>query len=110
MSKKLWLGLVLILILSWIGLRPYLTSAPAKTSAADIAALTDVRTVARWVLQHQQLPDYYITKSRPAVWAGILRRAICVTCCQAGRLAAIAFPTAKESYLNVQIGSGMRRM
>ncbi|MBN6029812.1 ribonuclease domain-containing protein [Pantoea ananatis] len=64
MSKKLWVGLVLILVLCWVGVRPYLTSAPAKTSASDIAALTDVRTVARWVLQHQQLPDYYITKKQ----------------------------------------------
>ncbi|MCW0317122.1 Ribonuclease [Pantoea ananatis] len=64
MSKKLWVGLVLILVLCWVGLRPYLTSAPAKTSASDIAALTDVRKVARWVLQHQQLPDYYITKKQ----------------------------------------------
>jgi len=61
MSKKLWIGLFFVLAACWVGLKPYLpSSAPA---ASDITALTDVRTVARYILQNQQLPDYYLTKS-----------------------------------------------
>ncbi|MFB6325112.1 hypothetical protein HA42_18290 [Pantoea deleyi] len=62
MSKKLWIGLFLVLAVCFYGLKPWLNrvSAPAQP---DIATLTDARTVARWVLQHQHLPDYYLTKN-----------------------------------------------
>lgn len=62
MSKKLWIGLFLVLAACWVGLKPYLSSSSAP-AASDITALTDVRTVARYILQNQQLPDYYLTKS-----------------------------------------------
>jgi len=62
MSKKLWIGLFLVLAACFYGLKPYLNSVSAPAQA-DIATLTDAHTVARWVLQHQQLPDYYLTKS-----------------------------------------------
>ncbi|WP_409075597.1 ribonuclease domain-containing protein [Pantoea sp. C3] len=61
MSKKLWIGLFLVLAACWVGLKPYLPSSSAP-AASDITALTDVRTVARYILQNQQLPDYYLTK------------------------------------------------
>lgn len=61
MSKKLWIALFIVLAVAWVGLKPHFT--PSTTpSAGDISTLTDARTVARYVLQHQQLPDYYITK------------------------------------------------
>ena len=62
MSKKLWIGLFLVLAACFYGLKPYIISSVAPAQA-DIAALTDAHTVARWVLQHQQLPDYYLTKN-----------------------------------------------
>lgn len=62
MSKKLWIGLFLVLAACFYGLKPSIISSVAPAQA-DIAALTDAHTVARWVLQHQQLPDYYLTKN-----------------------------------------------
>ena len=62
MSKKLWIGLFFVLAACWVGLKPYLNS-PTAPAASDITALTNAHTVARWILQNQQLPDYYLTKN-----------------------------------------------
>ncbi|MBE5251576.1 ribonuclease domain-containing protein [Mixta mediterraneensis] len=62
MSKKLWIGLFFVLAACWTGLKPYLNSSLAP-AAGDITSLTDARLVARYILQNQQLPDYYLTKN-----------------------------------------------
>ncbi|MFD1803540.1 ribonuclease domain-containing protein [Mixta tenebrionis] len=67
MSKKLWLGLILVLAVAFVGLRPHFTSQPqADLTVApnDINALTADRRVARYLQQHQRLPDYYISKTQ----------------------------------------------
>ncbi|ORM68018.1 ribonuclease domain-containing protein [Pantoea rwandensis] len=62
MSKKLWIGLLFALVAVWAGLKPHLSH---KTAAghSDIAQRTEANTVARWLQQHHQLPDLYLTKS-----------------------------------------------
>jgi len=103
MSKKLWIGLFLVLAACFYGLKPYLNSV-STPAQADIATLTDAHTVARWVLQHQQLPDYYLTKNDARL------KATCVTCCQAEPSAAIALRTVKSVCPRVRAVSGMKRM
>ncbi len=62
MSKKLLLAVMVLLVVLWFALKPHFTQqSPAKP--ADIAQLTDANTVARWVQQHQRLPDFYLTKN-----------------------------------------------
>lgn len=62
MSKKLWIGLILILAAGWSGLKSYFTpSSPPDVHA--ITRLTDATKVARWLQRHHQLPDYYIRKN-----------------------------------------------
>lgn len=63
MSKKLWLALIVVVAVVWIGLKPHFSTLIHKESA-DISALTDARSVARYVLQNQQLPAFYLTKER----------------------------------------------
>ncbi|QDY41856.1 ribonuclease domain-containing protein [Candidatus Pantoea soli] len=62
MSKIRWIGLLLALVVSWIGLKPHLSGKPA-TGQADIAQQTEAQHVARWLQQHHRLPDFYLTKS-----------------------------------------------
>ncbi|MFH8134459.1 ribonuclease domain-containing protein [Pantoea osteomyelitidis] len=62
MSKKLWIGLIIVLAVCWAGLKPHFK--PASSSAGEsISALTDATRVASWLQQHHQLPDYYISKN-----------------------------------------------
>ena len=62
MSKKLWIALFIVLAAAWAGLKPHLNVSPTPETG-DISLLTDARTVARYLLQHQQLPSYYISKN-----------------------------------------------
>ena len=62
MSKKLWIGLLLALAVTWIGLKPHLGNKTASHQG-EIAQLTEANTVARWLQQHHKLPDLYLTKS-----------------------------------------------
>lgn len=62
MSKKLWVGLILVLAACWAGLKPHFASSPNR-AGESIAALTDATRVASWLQQHRQLPDYYISKN-----------------------------------------------
>lgn len=77
MSKKrltglLLLLLILLLIACWSGLRHDISSPSSTRTAAESGAaspasidrLTNDRDVARWLVQHQRLPDFYITKAK----------------------------------------------
>ena len=73
MSKKLWAALLVAIVAAAAGLQPgkQPASAPQHSSAqytptahSDISELTAERRVAGYLQQHQQLPDYYITKSQ----------------------------------------------
>lgn len=61
MSKKLWIGLLLALVVSWGGLKPHLTA--QRGQPADIAQRTEAKTVARALQLQHRLPDLYLTKS-----------------------------------------------
>ena len=73
MSKKLWAALLVAIVAAAAGLQPgkQPALAPQHSSAqytptahSDISELTAERRVAGYLQQHQQLPDYYITKSQ----------------------------------------------
>ena len=65
MSKKLWLGLIIILVVAFFGLQPHFRQQqPTSTIANDISELTADRRVAHYLQQHQRLPDLYITKAQ----------------------------------------------
>ncbi len=61
MSKKLLIAIMLLLVVLWFALKPHF-SGQNSTKPADIAQLTDANNVARWVQQHQRLPEFYLTK------------------------------------------------
>ncbi|WP_312837237.1 ribonuclease domain-containing protein [Pantoea sp.] len=62
MSKKLWVGLVIVLAACWAGLKPHFSPSQNRVGES-IAALTDAARVANWLQRHHQLPDYYIDKN-----------------------------------------------
>jgi len=70
MATLRWIGLLLIVIFCWTGLRPHFSAPPASpttghstpSSSATIDALTQAERVADWLVQHQRLPDFYLTK------------------------------------------------
>ena len=67
MSKKRWVGLIFVLIVAFIGLRPHFnvrqSSMPA-TATDEISARTADRQVAHYLQQHRRLPDFYLTKAQ----------------------------------------------
>ncbi|MFR0654445.1 ribonuclease domain-containing protein [Pantoea sp. SIMBA_079] len=71
MATLRWIGLLLIVIFCWTGLRPHFSAPPASpttghstpSSSATIDALTQAERVADWLVQHQRLPDFYLTKA-----------------------------------------------
>lgn len=71
MSILRWIGLLAIVIVCWTALRPHFSAPPADptaghstaSSSATIDALTQAERVADWLVQHQRLPDFYMTKA-----------------------------------------------
>ncbi|WP_017346089.1 ribonuclease domain-containing protein [Pantoea sp. A4] len=64
MKNIRWIGLIALLAVCWYGLKPHFSpNTPASVSTSqNITAMTDAQQVARWVHQHHQLPDFYLTK------------------------------------------------
>ena len=63
MSKKLLFPLLIVLAAAWVGLKPQFADL-INPKTSDLSTLTDARTVARYLLQNQQLPAYYVTKEQ----------------------------------------------
>lgn len=66
MSKKLWIGLLFVLVVAFIGLRPHFQQWPSTSAVAtdEISVRTADRQVAGYLQQHRRLPDFYLTKAQ----------------------------------------------
>lgn len=65
MFKIRWAALILVLVVAFIGLRPHFNARQQPVSATDdISVRTADRQVARYLQQHQRLPDFYLTKAQ----------------------------------------------
>lgn len=73
MSKTLWIALAVAIIAALAGLKPghqpdlspqQVSTSGSATANAAIDQLTAHPRVARYLQQHQRLPDYYLTKSQ----------------------------------------------
>lgn len=66
MSKKLWIGLLFVLVVAFIGLRPHFQQRPSTSAVAtdEISVRTADRQVASYLQQHRRLPDFYLTKAQ----------------------------------------------
>ncbi|RWR03629.1 hypothetical protein ED28_01180 [[Pantoea] beijingensis] len=70
MNKRLWIALAVAIVAAIAGVKqPQHKTPPVSSSAPQqqretIATLTQQQRVARYLQQHQQLPDYYLTKNQ----------------------------------------------